>query len=120
MGLTIYGFHNDSKLFAVTKIGEPIESCPFFLDFSRPIERTRWFGVRNKWIGPVVFIGVPIIHQSEQDGGFVILLTRSEPYFFDVISLWKMHFGSPRLATKGSSDSLQVAADFGMHFPDGF
>src|ERR1039457_5270546 len=53
----------------------------FFLDFSRPLKHLRWFGITNEWFGFTVCLAVPVIHQNEKEGGFVVGVHRSDPYF---------------------------------------
>jgi hypothetical protein len=118
MALTVYAFHADPHKLAVTKVDAPIEECPFLLDFSRPIQRVRWIGFHNRWIGPTVALGVPVVHQAEQRGEYKILVLRSEPYFVDLPKLWKEHRGSARSAITENAGGLDIIADWGRHFPD--
>jgi len=118
MALTIYGLHAYPNDFAVTKVGASLEDCVFLLDFSRPLERLRWFGTVNKIIGPTIALLVPVVHHAEQMGGYVISVRRSEPYFVDIPKLWKKHFGSKRGLVSSPAGGIQIAADFGRHFPE--
>jgi hypothetical protein len=117
MALTIYGFHDYPHDFAVTKVGAPLEECTFLLDFRRPLERLRWFGFRNSWIGPTVGLFVPIIHRSERTGEFVVGVNRGEPYFVDLPRMWKEHAGQIRSVIDPPIEGLELVADFGRHFP---
>ena len=119
MALQIFGFHTHPSAFAVTKADVTLEHCVFLLDFSRPLERLRWLGVHNKWIGITVGLGVPIVHKGEETGGYVFALSRGEPYFSDIQVLWRKHRGSPRTMMAPPIEPLQVVADFGRHFPEG-
>ena len=47
MPLTIYGFDEYPHVFAVTRTGASLLECDFLLDFLRPLERIRRFGVVN-------------------------------------------------------------------------
>jgi hypothetical protein len=94
-----------------TKAGAAPRDCVFLLDFSRPLERRRWLG-----IGPTVGLLVPVVHRSEQSGGYVVGVARGEAYFVDIPKLWKRHAGSPRTLTAPPIDALEVVADFGRHF----
>lgn len=94
MSLTVYGIHNYPHDFAVTKVNAPLNQCTFLLDFSRKLERQRWLFRRNKWVGITVGLLVPVVHLGERHGGFVISLSRGEPYFTDIPKLWKQHFGT--------------------------
>ena len=118
MSLTVYGIHSYPHDFAVTKIDAPLDQCAFLLDFGRKLERRRWLFRRNKWIGITVGLLVPVVHLGEHDGGFVIGLSRGEPYFTDMPKLWKQHFGSSSARTIPQVDGLKIVADFGKHFPN--
>jgi hypothetical protein len=87
MALTLYGFRDHPNDFAATKIRAPLEDCVFFLDFSRDLEKRRWFGTVNRWLGPTIGLLVPVAHQSEERGGYVIGVYRGEPYFVDLPDL---------------------------------
>src|SRR5689334_13101907 len=91
MALTVYGLYGRPDDFAVTKVGAPLEECAFILDFTRPLEKFRWLGVHNKWIGVTVGLLVPVVHYAEQSGGFVIALRYGELYFVDIPRMWKEH-----------------------------
>ena len=121
MALTLFAFHDHPTAFAVTKVNAPIEECPFFLDFTRPLKKHRWLGVRNTWVGFVVALGVPVFHiGQEQRGEFEMGVGRADPYFRDILSLWKRHFPITRLPPQESTDGLEIVADFGRHFPDNY
>ncbi|MEO8164306.1 MAG: hypothetical protein ABI619_02820 [Betaproteobacteria bacterium] len=119
MALTIYAFHAHPHDFAVTKVGAPIEECVFVLDFSRSLQRVRWFGTLNYWLGPTVALTVPVVHRAEQFGGYVISVHRSEPYFVDLPRLWKQHSGSKLAPVATPINGLELIADFAVHFPEG-
>jgi hypothetical protein len=117
--LTIYAFHEHPKAFPVTKVGAPIGECPFILDFSRPLSKHRWLGVRNRWVGFVTAFGVPIVHIGQEKGELEMLVLRADPYFKDVKNLWRAHFPSRYAPPQQVADGLDVVADFGRHFPAG-
>ena len=118
MALQLFGFHDRPHDFAVTKAGVPLEDCVFLLDFTRPLEKLRWLGVRNKYVGFTVGLFVPVVHQAEQSGGYVISVHRSESYFVDIAGLWKKHYGSKRTLLASSAGELEIIADFARHFPE--
>jgi len=117
MSLTIYGIHNYPHDFAVTKVDAPLNECAFLLDFSRKLEGVRWLFRRNKWIGVSVGLIVPVVHLGERHGGFVIGVSRGEPYFSDIPKLWKQHSGTSGSRVIQKVDGLEIVADFGRHFP---
>jgi hypothetical protein len=118
MALTLFGFHNRPHDFAATKVGATLEECVFLLDFARPLERTRWFGVTNRWFGVTVGMLVPVVHQGQKKGEFVIGLHRGQPYFSDMPRLWREHHGTARSIRSAPVDELDIIADFAKHFPE--
>lgn len=118
MALKLYGFHNRPHDVAVTKTDAPLEECMFLLDFTRPLERIRWLGVTNRSFGPTVGLLVPVVHQGEEKGGFVIGIHRGQPYFTDIPKLWHKHRGSVCTIKSKPMDELDIIADFSRHFPE--
>lgn len=118
MSLQLFGFHGRSHDFAATRANLPLDDCVFLLDFSRPLKKLRWFGVVNQWLGITIGLLIPVVHQSEQSGGYVISVRRGEPYFSDIQELWRKHYGSTRTLTASPIDGLELIADFGKHFPE--
>jgi hypothetical protein len=103
---------------AVTKVDSFVTDGAFFLDFSRPLEHLRWFGVQNRWVGLTVALFVPVVHQGEHNGGYVIGVHRSNPYFGQLRALWKTHHPSKRTPPPTVADGLKIIADFATQFPD--
>lgn len=120
MALTIYAFHDYPTAFAVTKVDAPIEECPFFLDFSRPLKKYRWFGVRNNWLGFIVAVGVPIIHIGQERGEYEMGIHRGDPYFKNILALWKQHFPTKKSSPKEAADGIDIISAFGRHFPENY
>jgi hypothetical protein len=118
MPLTLFGFPGRSHDIGVSKSIATPDDCMFFLDFSRPIERVRWLGKRNRVFGPTVGLLVPIVHLSEKTGGYVFGIDRGQPYFKDIPKLWRNHRAGTRTLDTKPVDGLQVIADFGRHFPE--
>lgn len=118
MTLKLFGFPDCPHDFGVTKVDATADRCSFFLDFSRPLKRQRWFGVVNSWIGPTVGLLVPVIHRGEAAGGYVIGTSRGEPYFGDLQALWRIHFRSPRQLVEPNADGFEIIGDFATHFPE--
>ena len=118
MALTLFGFQGRPHDFAVTKADLPLEECVFLLDFSRPLGKHRWFGKYNRWIGVTMGLFVPVVHQAEEKGEFVISIRYDEAYFRDVKKLWKQHYKQARSLVAPPVGGLEVVADFGRHFPE--
>jgi len=118
MPLTLVAFDNPPSRFAATKIGTTVPGGRFFLDFTRKLEAIRWFGVRNKYIGPAVGLLVPVVHEAEKSGGYVISVSVGDPYFPDIRKLWKTHFPSSPATVPQEADGLKIIADFATQFPE--
>ena len=118
MPLQVFGFLTHPHAFAVTKADVTLDECVFLLDFSRPIERLRWLGIRNKWIGVTTGLLVPVVHQGEQHGGYVFGLHTGEPHFKDMQALWREHRGAPRSMRSEPVEPIQLIADFANHFSE--
>jgi hypothetical protein len=104
--------------FAVSKTGSFVDDSMYFLDFSRPIRTLRWLGIKNRWVGFVWGLVVPVIHEGEENGGFVIGIHCSDPYFKDVRALWKERYPSKKPPPARKADELKIIADFAKQFPD--
>ena len=61
----------------------------FFLDFSRPLILRRYLGV-----GHVVGIFVPVIHEGEREGTYLVDVGKDNAYFADIQELWRQRFPS--------------------------
>lgn len=118
MALTLIAFDNPPSRFAATKVGATVPDGRFFLDLTRRLEVIRWFGVRNRYIGPAVGLLVPVVHEAEKSGGYVIGVEISDPYFRDLRKLWKERFPSRPVAVSEEADGLKIIADFATQFPD--
>ena len=103
---------------AVTKVGAVVTGGAFFLDFSRPLRHVRWLGVVNRWLGFTIGVFVPVVHEGEQVGRFVIGVERSDPQFADLGALWRLHYPSKRSPPTKVVDGLKVIADFHEQFPE--
>ena len=118
MPLTLLGFHGKPHDIGVSKTCAAPGECVFLLDFARPVERIRWFGIRNAVLGPTVALLVPIVHAGARSGGYVFGVSRGDPYFADIPKLWREHRAAPRAPAADVVDDLQVVADFARHFPE--
>ena len=116
--LTLIGFRERPHDFAATKVAATIEECAFLLDFARPLERIRWLGVTNRWLGVTVILLVPVVHQGQRKSDFVISIHRGQPYFEVIPKLWRDHRGVVRSIRSQPTDEVQIVPDFGRHFPD--
>jgi len=118
MALQLIKLHAYPNQTAVTKVGSIVADGAFFLDFSRPLEHLRSFGIQNRWLGVAVGLFVPVVHQGEHTGRYVIGVHRSDPYFTDLRGFWKAHYPSKRTPLTTEADGLKIIADFATQFPD--
>lgn len=102
---------------AATEMSSFVPEGIFFLDFSRPLETHRWFGVRNQWLGRPIAIFVPVVHEGEREGGYFVGVDRSSPYFEQLRSLWRQRYPSKEVAPTVAADQLKIVADFANQFP---
>ncbi|MGA7539544.1 MAG: hypothetical protein WBW93_12350 [Steroidobacteraceae bacterium] len=105
---------------AASKTDQYVEGGAFFLDFSRPLRRMRWFfGKINYSFGLAVGLAVPIVHQGESTGGFIASVHRSESAYSQVRALWKQYYPRSRTGPNtAKADGLKVIADFATQFPN--
>jgi hypothetical protein len=103
---------------AVTKVDVVVTRGAFLLDFSRPLRHVRWLGTLNRWLGITVGVFVPVVHQAEEVGSFVIGVERSDPSFADLLTLWATRYPSKRTPPRNVADGLEVIADFHKQFPE--
>ena len=95
---------------AICKSKSHIVGGTFFLDFSRPIQLYRKMGM-------VRAIGVPVVHEGEREGGFVITVKKRDPNFSRIRQLWKEHYPETRTAPFYEADGMKIIADFAEQFP---
>lgn len=117
MPLQLVVFEDQPDRVSATKAGTTVPDGRFFLDFTRPLSVIRWLGVRNRFVGVAVGLLVPVVHECEKHGGYVVSVNASEPYFRDIRSMWKTRFPSKGIAVENEVDGLKVIADFAAQFP---
>jgi hypothetical protein len=115
-------FEHDSHpgRIAISKTEHIVEDGLFFLDFTRPLIKFRKFIFINKWLGPVIAIHVPIIHQGEasKDAAFIVYADPAYEGFYELIKLWKENYPAYSSDPKEHADGIKIAADFGAQFPE--
>jgi hypothetical protein len=119
MSLHLFELDNYPNRIAVSKVDSYIEDGTFFLDFSRPLERYRWFGVENRWFGFTNCLVIPVIHQGQKYGEFMITVYRSDPYFKEIQAFWKAHYPTKNTPPAIEDGALKIAAEFASQFPEG-
>lgn len=102
---------------AATKLATCVDNGAYFLDFSRPLGRLRWFGTWNRKLGFTMSLLVPVVHQAETTGRRSIAVDRGDPYFKELQRLWNERFPLARPAPCSTASEEQIAADFGVQFP---
>ena len=103
---------------AATKLDHCLPDGAFFLDFSRPLGVQRFCGVWNRWIGTIMALHVPVVHQGEGAGCRMIAVERVDPYFKELRRLWQERHPGVRPAPSRLVDALRIEADFAAQFPD--
>jgi hypothetical protein len=103
---------------AATKVDGVVPGGAFFLDFSRPLKRLRWLGVQNFLVGPTVGLLVPVVHEGERAGDYIISVQRGQPYFDDLQALWSARYPEPHQPPPSEADSLEIVSHFAAQFPE--
>ncbi|MGB8339506.1 MAG: hypothetical protein WCD07_08880 [Burkholderiales bacterium] len=118
MTVNLFKLDEHPNRVAVSKIDFFVDGGSFFLDFSRPIQTGRWFIVANRWAGFAINLLVPVVHQGEEHGGYVIGIHRSDPSFANIRTLWKKHYPSIEVPMSGKTNGLRIIEDFATQFPN--
>lgn len=83
----------------------------FFLDFCRPLVLRRYLGV-----GHVSGMFVPVIHEGEREGSYVVDVDRENPYFPDIQELWRQRFPSTAAPPEHFHRRQDILAHFAAQF----
>ena len=113
MAIRLFKLEQHPNRVAVSDVDTFVIGGVFFLDFSRPLELRRWLGV-----GPAIGAFVPVVHEGEKNGGYVVGIERSNPYFGDIRELWKQHYPADASTPTTSADGVKIIADFASQFPN--
>ena len=97
MAVKLFSLDEFPDRIGVSKSEQYIEGGVFFLDFSRRLKIIREFFGREFPFGVANGLLVPVVHQGESHGGFVISVHNSDPVFKVVRQLWKRHYPSPEV-----------------------
>ena len=112
MALRLFKVENHPKRIAICDVDTFVVGGAFFLDFSRPLELRRWLGV-----GPVTGALVPVVHEGESIGHYVVEVGRTNPYFEDIRELWKLRYPLAPRPPATQAEGSKIAADFASQFP---
>jgi hypothetical protein len=112
MALRLFKVEGHPRRIAVCDVDTFVVGGAFFLDFSRPLEVRRWLGV-----GPVIGAFVPVVHEGQASGGYIVEVDRANPYFGDIRELWRLRYPTPAPAPAMRSEGSKIAADFASQFP---
>jgi len=108
-------FFPDDNEIVVTNTIHSVEKLDpnriYLLDFSRPLKKRRRFGLA------VIALHVPVIHQGEEAGEFIIGCHADDPYFKDIKKFWKKYYPSAKKHQLSDVGGLERIADFATHFP---
>lgn len=118
MTVLLYELASHPGEVGISKIDPPVVDGAFFLDFSRPLRVTRrCCRISNSWIGTATELGVPVAHQSERAGGYIVYMYRTDPRFADIRALWMARYPSARTAPAIVVGGSKIIADFAVQFP---
>ena len=110
MPLRLFTLEDHPNRVAVSDVDSFVPDRAFFLDFSRRLESRRRFGV-------TLGLFVPVIHEGESNGGYVVGVERNDPRFEEPRALWKAHYPSTQPSLKSAADGFKIVADFATQFP---
>ncbi len=83
----------------------------FFLDFTRPLIMRRYLGV-----GPVAGVFVPVIHEGEREGSYLVDVGRDNAYFDDIEELWRQRYPSSAQPPEYFHRKQDILAHFAAQF----
>ena len=118
MAVKLFSLDEFPDRVAVSKSEQYVEGGVFFLDFSRSLEVIRVLFGRKLPFGVATGLLVPVVHQGEIDGGYVISVHNSDPAFKVVRQLWKRHYPMPPATPSETADALKIVADFATQFSE--
>ena len=116
MPLQLVAFDSHPHRIAATKVDSRVSGGRFFLDFTRPLEFIRWLAVNNRFLGVVVVVFVPVVHERERSGRYVFGVNAGEPYFNEIRRLWKAHYPSASVAVEQEAGGAEIIASFAAQF----
>jgi len=118
MKVRLFKLDSHPKQIAISKSELFVIDGSFFLDFSRPLKRLRWFGVLNRWFGHTASLLVPVIHQGQGNSELIIGIHRNDPHFSYVLALWETHYPSTVVPPTTMADGIKIVTDFAAQLPD--
>lgn len=111
--MRLFKLEQHPKRIAVSEVDTFVIGGVFFLDFSRPLELRRWMGV-----GPAIGAFVPVVHEGEKNGAYVVGIDKSNTYFADIRELWTQRYRSEVPPPVTIADRLKIVGDFASQFPN--
>jgi hypothetical protein len=119
MAVQLFEHPDHPNRVALSETGMVAPEGMFFLDFSRPLEYRYCYGIKNPWLGLGLPFGllVPIIHQGQEEGGFIVPVFRGEPEFAEIRRLWKLYYPAQKIPPTTQVDGLRIIGDFANQFP---
>lgn len=116
MAITLFELEDFPNRVAISKANDYQINGTFFLDFSKPLTVVRWFGKINDVFGIAVGLRVPVIHQSENVGGYVISCHANDSQYKTIKKLWKSNYPTANPKVEKEADGLNVIVDFANQF----
>jgi hypothetical protein len=118
MAIRLFEIKGHPDRIAVSSGNSYIIGGAFFLDFSRPVGFYRRWRILKWWFGPYSIYRVPVIHEGEEKGGYIIMVQRNDPCFAAILPLWKSRFPERLPSPTNPADGLKIIADFARQFPE--
>ena len=124
MPVTLISFDDPPARIAITKVDGILPNGRFFLDFTRAIVVRRYFGIPhikvgfiNNYIGFKLGALVPVIHERQKEGEFVVGVGVNDGYFMDILHLWKERYPARPIEVSEPAGGIEVIGHFGAQFP---
>jgi hypothetical protein len=111
MAVRLFKVEKFPRRIAISGVDTFIVGGAFFLDFSRPLVLRRYLGV-----GPVWGMFVPVIHEGEREGTYLVDVDKDNAYFADIQELWRQRFPSTAPRPEFFARRQDILAHFAAQF----
>ena len=116
MTITLFELEEFPNRVAISKANDYQVDGTFFLDFSKPLTVIRWFFKINYKFGIAVGLLVPVIHQSENIGGYEVSCHVNDTKYKAIKKLWESNYPTSNPIVEKEADGLNIIADFANQF----
>ena len=111
MAVRLFKLEQHPRRIAISGTETFVVGGAFFLDFTRPLVLRRYLGV-----GPVSGMFVPVIHEGEREGTYLVDVGKDNAYFADIQELWRQRFPSTAAPPEHFHRRQDILAHFAAQF----